>query len=225
VPAKSTKPPTHPTFQLPGEAISAKVKAMREERLKREEEAEKEKKNFKARPIPTKAARPSVLPRENKASQARMSVYAGGVNKENVAPRLSSAISIPKQRPSSLEAKPKPSGTSPTKANSSVRRTTSTTAVISKPRPSSMALASGQKSSITKDDVAQQKARGKEVFSRSKADLDRMDKERKEKEEATRKARAEAAERGRQASREWAEKQKKKIAALAKEKALAAVAS
>ncbi|ETI19514.1 hypothetical protein G647_09348 [Cladophialophora carrionii CBS 160.54] len=229
VPAKSSKPPTKPTFQLPGEAISAKLKAHREERLKREEEAEKEKKVFKARPVPAKVARPSVVPRENKASQARMSIYANGINKENVAPKPAT-VSQPKPRPVSLDAKPKAADSTATKANSSVRRTTTTTtttpsAAAQKPRVSSLILTTGQKSAITKDDVVHQKAKGKEVFGRTKAELERAEKERREKEEATRKARAAAAERGRQASREWAEKQKKKIAQQAQAKILAAKAS
>ncbi|KAJ9605369.1 hypothetical protein H2200_010026 [Cladophialophora chaetospira] len=209
IPAKSTKPPTKSTFQLPGEALSAKLKAEREERLKREQEAEKEKKTFKARPVPTKVARPSVVPRENKASQARMSIYANGVDKENVAPKPTIAAP-PKPRPSSLDAKSKSSELATRKANSSVRRTT-TTAIAPKPRISSLNLTTGQKLAVTKDDAVQQKAKGKEVFGRTKAQLEQAEKERREKEAATRKARAEAAERGRQASREWAEKQKQKI--------------
>ncbi|KAK4937493.1 hypothetical protein LTR10_021864 [Elasticomyces elasticus] len=203
IPSKSVKLPTKPTFSLPGEAISAKLKAQREERLKREEEAEKERKIFKARPVPVKVARPSLAPRENKASQARLSIYAGGVNKENVAPTKKSEA---KQRPLSLSAQPDTN-----KANSSVRRITSAT-VATKPRVSSLQLTAGQKLSVTKEDVEQQKARGREVFARNKLEMDKLEKERKEKEDAARKARAEAAERGRQASREWAEKQKKKAA-------------
>jgi hypothetical protein len=202
VPAKSAKPPTKPTFTLPGEAISAKLKAEREEKLRREEEAEKERKVFKARPAPRKTSRPSVLPRENKASQARVSIYSTGMNKENVAP---------KSRPSSFHAAV---NKDVTKANSSVRRTTSVMErSTAKPRVSSLQLAAGQKLAVTKEDQAQQKARGKTVFGRTKVEMDRLEKERREKEDAARKARAEAAERGRQASREWAEKQKKKTAA------------
>ncbi|KIV83768.1 hypothetical protein PV11_05763 [Exophiala sideris] len=203
IPSKSVKLPTKSTFCLPGEAISAKLKAQREERLKREEEAEKERKIFKARPVPVKVARPSLAPRENKASQARLSIYAGGVNKENVAPTKKSEA---KQRPLSLSAQPDTN-----KANSSVRRITSVT-VATKPRVSSLQLTAGQKLSVTKEDVEQQRARGREVFARNKLEMEKLEKERKEKEDAARKARAEAAERGRQASREWAEKQKKKAA-------------
>ncbi|KIW87026.1 uncharacterized protein Z519_12323 [Cladophialophora bantiana CBS 173.52] len=220
VPAKSTKSPTRPKFSLPGDAVAAKLKVQREERMKREEETGNDKKVFKARPVPAKISRPSVVPRENKASQARMSIYATGGNKENVEPKPAAA-SQPKTRPLSHEAKPKTWETA--KAKVSVHRTAAS-ATPTKPRPSSIHLAAGQKSTITKEDVVQQRAKGKEVFERSKAEMERLDKERREKEDAARKARAEAAERGRQASREWAEKQKKKIAAkilAAKEKEMA----
>ncbi|EXJ59438.1 uncharacterized protein A1O5_12063 [Cladophialophora psammophila CBS 110553] len=223
IPAKSNKSPTRPKFSLPGDAVAAKLKAQREERMKREEETGNDKKVFKARPVPAKISRPSVVPRENKASQARMSIYATGGNKENVEPKPTAA-SQPETRPPSHDAKPKTSETAKVKA--SVRRTAAS-ATPAKPRPSSIHLAAGQKSTITKEDVAQQRAKGKEVFERSKAEMERLDKERREKEDAARKARAEAAERGRQASREWAEKQKKKIAAkilAAKEKEMASSA-
>ena len=49
-PAKSTKAPTQSTFELPGEAISRKLKEQREERLKREEEEKSKRQSFKARP-------------------------------------------------------------------------------------------------------------------------------------------------------------------------------
>ncbi|EHY60625.1 hypothetical protein ABEF92_001807 [Exophiala dermatitidis] len=267
VPAKSSKPPTKPTFTLPGEAISAKLKAQREERLKREEEAEKERKQFKARPVPSKVARPSVLPRETKASQARMSIYANGVDKENVAPqqRVSSSSSSSSStgtepRPSSTAAKVRVSSVehSAKVANSSVRRTTgvgassvvvvektrptrpttsvgehktgvTTTAVTrgagtaaatqSKPRVSSLTLTAGQKQTVTKEEVAQQEAKGREVFGRNKIEMERAEKKKREKEDAAKRARAEAAERGRQASREWAERQKKKLALQAQAQA------
>jgi hypothetical protein len=48
------------------------------------------------------------------------------------------------------------------------------------------------------------------VFSRGKLAEEDLLKQRREKEEAAKKARLEAAERGRLASREWAEKQKKR---------------
>lgn len=211
VPKKSTKLPTTSTFVLPGEAIAAKLKAQREERLKKEEIPEEPKKVFKARAVPSKVSRPSVLPRETKTSQARMSMLNNGSDKENEEPRRSAK---PTATMSTIKVR-----NETTKANSAARRTTSVTKTTSGPRVSSLTM--GEKSAVTTEEAVQQKARGKEVFARSKVDTERAEKERKDKEDAARKARVEAAERGRQASREWAEKQKKKVVGTATKKGVA----
>ena len=248
VPAKSSKPPTKSSFALPGEAIQAKLKAQREERSKQEGE-DNEKKTFKARPAPSRASRPSVLPRENKASLARKSsaLTADGQteNKENVEPK---APSKPKPRPSvavgsvsnTLDVKKRRlEENDAVRANSAVRRTLGSappTATTKKPsatarppvapRPAPRTSFTPRVASLTKpnrtfpelpDSAPQQKIpakiSGKEVYARSKLNLEREEREKREKEGAAKKARAEAAERGRQASRDWAEKQKRKIEA------------
>lgn len=71
-------------------------------------------------------------------------------------------------------------------------------------------LAESAKSSATPVDAACLKSKGKQVFNRGKMEKETIERERKEKEDAAKKARAEAAERGRIASREWAERQRKK---------------
>lgn len=100
VPNKSAKPPTKSTFTLPGAAVSAKLKAQREERLKKQEaeaEAARKRTEFKARPVPKtviaavtgKGRNSSILPRETAASKARMSMMAakeGDDGKENAGP-------------------------------------------------------------------------------------------------------------------------------------------
>jgi hypothetical protein len=68
----------------------------------------------------------------------------------------------------------------------------------------------------------QQKIKGREVFNRDKMEKEAKDRERREKEEAAKQARAQAAERGRIASREWAEKQRKKMQDAVRAKAGAA---
>lgn len=246
VPAKSSKPPTKATFALPGEAIQAKLKAQREERAKQEDE-DKDKKTFKARPAPSRTSRPNVLPRENKASLARKSsaLTADGQteNKENVEPKAP-----PKARPpvaavsasNPLDVKKRRTeGGGSITANSAARRTigsaplTATTKKLSPtaqpsiaPRPAPRASFTPRVASLTKStkttpqspDAATKpkapaKVSGKEVYARTKLEHEREEKEKREKEEAAKKARAEAAERGRQASREWADKQKRKVEA------------
>ncbi|KAF2256432.1 hypothetical protein BU26DRAFT_499099 [Trematosphaeria pertusa] len=56
-PPKSTKAPTKPSFQLPGEAIAAKLKAQKEERLKREAEARPVKQRPISMPPPPKSTK------------------------------------------------------------------------------------------------------------------------------------------------------------------------
>jgi hypothetical protein len=180
------KLPTAPSYQLPGDAVAAKLKAQREARLERETiteaEAKEKAKTFKARPVP--ATRTGVVPRENKASSMRMSavqrddsVKRRGSDKENMAPRAQAQAPIPKQ---SLQVK---------KIRSSV------SGRIANP------AASRRSMNMSNQNVQERKAEPTVTLSRA------------EKEEAARKARAEAAERGRLASREWAEKQKKKMEA------------
>jgi hypothetical protein len=217
VPTKSSKPVTKPTFSLPGDAYAAKMKAQREEKLRKEEEDAATRRQFKARPAPTASGRPSVLPRENKASQARLSRVFSGPDKENVAPKPTAS-----KRPTSMLLDVRKVRTD---ATSSIRRATSVTSKSSSgasrepkfaanvPRVASLT----SKPVVPKEEIVapntHKKVTGKEVFGRSKLELKKQEEEKREKEEAARKARAEAAERGRQASREWAEKQKARLAA------------
>ncbi|RMY26842.1 hypothetical protein D0866_10572 [Hortaea werneckii] len=77
-PPKSKKAPTTSTFQLPGEAIAAKLKAAREERMKKEADQPEEKKPsmFKARPAPALKKTPSVV-RPTPSTKPRESTVNG----------------------------------------------------------------------------------------------------------------------------------------------------
>lgn len=180
---KSTKPPTIPDFQLSGAAVAEKLRLQREQRMKRQEEAEAE-----------RAA----------ALKARQAPVRKPVN---VPIRQQPGVSIPPpansqtQRSSSITSKRNSLVLSQSLSQS---RSTSTSSV----NRNSVLIA---KSTVTPVDAAQQKLKGREVFNRDKIEKEARERERKEKEEAAKKARADAAERGRIASREWAEKQKKKM--------------
>lgn len=178
-PLKSSKPPTKPSFELPGAAIAEKLKAQREERLKRQEEAEALKKaaaTAKTRIAPPRA--PVTVP-----------------------VREQPGISIPPptqtqaQRSSSLASK---------RSSMQLSRSTSTSSA----NRNSVLIS---KAVVTPEDAAQLRLKGKEVFNRDRYETQSRERERKEKEDAAKKARADAAERGRIASREWAEKQRKKM--------------
>jgi hypothetical protein len=254
VPVKSTKPTTTSSFTLPGEAIAARLKAQREERQKREQEAAAKEAGKKVVPRSTTApkerprlsimAAPAIKPRETKTSQARQSLMvansqkrttSGTSNKENVVPTKNLGqqttkspvlkareLSAKKTSGATLQTDVKKAGTVDTgsvRANSAIRRTGTTISASATrknsvaPSPSSGSDVGAKKSKTSKADLVSQK--GKEVFGRDKVQKAEMDRVRREKEEAAKKARAEAAERGRVASREWAEKQKKRLAAAA----------
>ncbi|KAJ9655119.1 hypothetical protein H2198_005975 [Neophaeococcomyces mojaviensis] len=222
------------------EQKSAKLKAdreAREERVRQNQEKAREVSNSdKPKPVvkhnrPLSVhMQPSIAPRENKASQARMSRVFSGSDKENVAPQPATAAAPSTSRGSLAVTKTRmDSSTTTTKPNTAANRksvviqssTRGLEARPSKPRPASAVITSaqhakiasisnGQKSTVTKEDAVHQKVRGKEVFMRSRQNLEQEQKEKREKEEAARKARAEAAAAGRQASREWAERMMKR---------------
>ncbi|KAK5715437.1 hypothetical protein LTR15_010081 [Elasticomyces elasticus] len=219
-PPKSKKAPTVSTFQLPGEAVAARLKAARDERAPKNEEAETVKKPaFKARPVPASLTRaPSIKP--TVASRTRESILASGATPANSTAhkRAQSTITSSTGPRASLRGGPL--------ADLSIAR--------QRPRPSTAMAGTGAPrasvgiSGLRNGDMAPPSAparggrvasagtsKGKEVFQRAAANKAAEEKERKLKEEAAKQARKEASERGRVLSREWAEKQKAKKAAAA----------
>ena len=215
-PVKSTKPPTQSKFELPGEAISRKLKEQREERQKREEEDKSKQRAFKARPVRLSQA-PEV--KLTAAAKARLDL-AKGEPINSIKPVAGTPKPKPVTRPAptvSAGANKRVSSLSVAKRTSLVQLAANSSARITR-KPSlsnpttarNTSTSGAPRAAPTAEDLAQQKVKGKEVFGRTKADIAEREKTRKEKEEAAKKARAEAAERGRVASREWAEKQKQR---------------
>ncbi|KAJ4326921.1 hypothetical protein N0V84_002646 [Fusarium piperis] len=199
---KSSKPPTKANFELPGEAISRRKREEREARLKAQEEEERKKREFKARPVRTSIT-PASIPRETIASLARQGKLAqedDGAKHENKTKRLSVAGS--RAVPSS-EAK---------STNGRGRLSTATSREdLSRGTSTSGGSASGKRATLTAEEAHQLKLRGKEIFQRDNTSFQRdREREKREREAATRLAREQAAERSRIASREWAEKKKRK---------------
>ena len=206
-PTKSTKPPTKSTFELPGEAVSRRLKEQREERQSAQEDPEPKKHTFKARPNPLRQSQAPEV-KLTAATRARLSIAAG-----KGAPRTSNVHEKAKSNPISMGTInankrtssiyiPKRSSIPPTQKAPNQRASSITGSLANRTSSSSNAPPP------TSEDLAHQKVKGKEVFGRARAQIQEREKARKEKEEAAKKARAEAAERGRIASREWAEKQK-----------------
>jgi hypothetical protein len=229
-PIKSSKPPTKSTFVLPSEALEAKRKAARlerEERRRKEDEDIQKRREFKARPAPGACG---ATVRQTVTSAKRMSVVIGtgelaminAASKENTKPlttankrasilhgRTDSVANAAAKRSSIMGVS---IGPAPAQKRSSIivpKRQSVISTPLAAPGSASP-LGPGVKSTISQDDVAAQRARAREIYSRDKAEKDARVKDRKEKEEAAKRARAEAAEKGRQASREWAEKNKRR---------------
>lgn len=212
-PVKSTKPPTRATFELPGEAVSRKLKEQREQRLKREEEEKSKQPIFRARPVRRSEA-PEV--KLTAAVRARLSMAKG----EPVIP-LSTKNEAPKPRLSARPGSLAPAGANKHLSSLTVAKRSNNppsvsvsnrTARAPSLNPSNITRSTSVFSELrpapTAEDLAHRKGKGKEVFGRVKADLQDREKAKKEKEEAAKKARIEAAERGRAASRAWAQHQK-----------------
>ncbi|KAL2351430.1 hypothetical protein BJ546DRAFT_295927 [Cryomyces antarcticus] len=238
-PPKSTKPPTKPTFQLPGEAVAAKLKAAREARMKKEGEEEdlKARRGFKARPIRQSLA--PVVVKGTASSRARESLMLGtsvngnernragsGAKGTTIQPlnRASSVSKTNERRPSmpagkgmsSIPRNTTPSTTEngevkPRLSSLSVSKRASVAASVAVPVATAPNASKPRMASATVGQrTASQTKKGEEVFNRAALEKEEADKKQKEKEEAARKARAEAAERGRIASREWAKKKRAK---------------
>ncbi|KAI0596043.1 hypothetical protein F4775DRAFT_604206 [Biscogniauxia sp. FL1348] len=204
---KSAKLPTRPNFELPGEAISRRKREEREAQLKVQEEEEKKRRTFKARPMRSSAV-PSTAPRDTIASRARQNKVVLTENTaQKTTPNLNkraSTINYPNSRPplSHTNNRPQPRGRGlqPDPSSSASSRAAS----------SSTRSVSGKGSQVSEEDAQHQKLRGHEIYHRDNSGAGQREREKREREALAKLARAEAAERSRQQSREWAAKQARK---------------
>ncbi|KAK0705246.1 hypothetical protein B0H67DRAFT_649598 [Lasiosphaeris hirsuta] len=223
--AKSSKPPTRPTFELPGEAISRRKREERETKLRAQEEEERKRREFKARPM-RHSINPGSYPRETIASRARQG-RGGAVGGQSEAGESSAggpasgAAATPgtaKKRHSIAvtSTTPRPSLSTRGRSELAVDSATATSRATSSTGSTHGAGGSGsvisvsKRSNLSAEEAQQQKVRGREIFQRDNSYVTERERERREREAATARARQEAAERSRQLSREWAEKQKGK---------------
>ncbi|KAJ2898734.1 uncharacterized protein MKZ38_003687 [Zalerion maritima] len=214
---KSTKPLTRPNFELPGDAISRRKREEREAKLKAQEEEEKRRREFKARPVRTSSVRTSSVrtsnihtyPRETIASRARHASKAGAPDNGQL---QTPSETTPNKRLSVATRTPLSNGTSSSlspRGRSSMAGS-SPTIQTSRATSTSTGSINGKPSNISAEDQQHQKMRGKEVYARDHKYAEDRERERREREHAARIARQDAAERSRQAGREWAEKQRQK---------------
>ncbi|KAI0904894.1 hypothetical protein F4823DRAFT_613308 [Ustulina deusta] len=207
--ARSAKLPTRPTFELPGEAISRRKREEHQAQLKTQEDEERKRREFKARPLASHVP-PAAVPRETIASRARQNKSALTEN--------SAQTPIPNKRPlattgyhsrsalSSTLNQPQPRGRGLRVEESSMQTSRATS--------TSTGSVSGKRSSLSIEDVQIQKLRGHEIYRRDNSWTDSRIRDKCERETLAKLAREEAAERSRQKSREWAAKQAKKRMAI-----------
>ena len=268
---RSAKPPTRPTFTLPGDPLTAKRKAAAEERKRKEDEELARKREFKARPVPggvARGARPaSMIVRQTASSRARMSVCGvegaealaalgasaaaatgtpGGLRRagtvtgattstSKAAAAAAAARAAAKAKRSSVVAAsaaaapraPGGPGAAPrehrrAEARRPRRRLPSGVAPhgrgprrAARPRSPCRSRRARPAAPSRAEDAVAQRHKARAIYNRDRTEGALRERERREKEEAARRARAEAAEKGRIASREWAEKHKKRVASAA----------
>jgi hypothetical protein len=203
---KSTKTPTKPNFELPGEAISRRKREERDAKLKAQEEEARRKREFRARPImhitPTRT-----LVRETTANRARQNKTPEEALQEQIEIKQSKRFSsnlghsagiAPASNTMALPIRGRNSLILP--VDDANRAASSSTATST----------SGKRSSVSIEDVVHQRARAKEIFVRDNSYSSIKENEKREREMAAKAAREQAAERSRAASREWAEKKRRK---------------
>ncbi|APA16058.1 hypothetical protein SS1G_10190 [Sclerotinia sclerotiorum 1980 UF-70] len=201
---KSTKPPTKSSqFELPGEAYSRRKREAHEARVKAQEEEDRKRREFKARPM-SKFVASRTLPRDTAASRARQS-KTGGESTD------SSGLTVGKR--GSIVGAHRPSILDMQKVNvtSSSPRTKAPPAPLTR-KPSSHPHNPRvtMQRTVSDSDQELQRQRAKELYNRDAQYTAEIEKEKKDREAAAKRSREEAAEKGRQASREWAERQKAK---------------
>jgi hypothetical protein len=236
---KSTKIPTRPTFELPGEAISRAKREAREAKLRAQEEEERKRREFKARPIRAGvvgAVPPSSVPRDTLASLARQKSRSGGGSADAGSPTVITTPVAKKRQSTVFSSSTLPTrGRNPTSATETPTTTmdakaataaaaaratsVSTVASVYSSRSgnshNSNTTNSGNSKLSAEEQAAQQQQRllrrGREVFARESSFTAEREREKKERENAAREAREKAAERGRELSRVWAERQRAKV--------------
>ncbi|KAH7133326.1 hypothetical protein B0J13DRAFT_98735 [Dactylonectria estremocensis] len=207
---KSNKPLTKPNFELPGEAISRRKREEREARLKAQEEEQKKKREFKAKPMRSSIA-PSTLPRETVTSRARQSKTSQDSSaKAKLEPAKSKRFSLSALRSGQGEtADGKPT------QNRGRLATMASNEDLSRGTSTSTGSSTGKRNTLSAEECQQLKLKGKQIFERDNTSFTQdKERERREREAAARLAREQAAERSRAASRDWAEKKRRKELAM-----------
>ncbi|KAG6028890.1 hypothetical protein E4U40_000795 [Claviceps sp. LM458 group G5] len=186
-----------PTFELPGEAISRRKREGLEAKLRAQEEEIKKRREFKARPL-RQSMGPAVAPRETLTSRVRQSKpLPGATGEEDISQKRTSLGCVRDHARASLTAKNKSSQPRIRTAHSGAKSV-------------STGSESGQRNSASLEELTVQRQQGRLILSKDKSIAQDKKKEKQERELTAKTAREQAADRSRMASRELAEKVRRK---------------
>ncbi|KAK7746889.1 hypothetical protein SLS53_002077 [Cytospora paraplurivora] len=209
---RSSKPPTVPKFELPGETISRMKMERLAARLKAEEEEAIRRRQFKARPPPSSVVSSSATVRSTFTSRQRESQAGSGSLEQQQSSKSSPVSPTPKSgaaKRQSVTMTPSLARTvSAASASSSVStaqrgRTSSigsshrSTRATSSSNGSVVSGANGKRGSVSIEELQQQRARGREILARESAFAQDQERERRERQQAVALARQKYAEQSR----------------------------
>ncbi|UKZ89880.1 uncharacterized protein TrAFT101_004916 [Trichoderma asperellum] len=205
---RTSKTLPRPTFELPGDTISRRKKEENEAKLKAQEEEQRKKREFKARPAKPSST-PSTLPRDTVASRARQAKI-----QEETAERLAASLHKVKRLSLGL-VRDEP--TTPTLIKTEKKRGGRSSMMAAAEEINRTVLASLGSSTKNKNllsiggMMSRLKPRSKEIQAQDTASInERKSCEISERPMTAKAARDEAAEHSRKASREWAERKHRK---------------
>ncbi|KAL6789898.1 hypothetical protein J3E68DRAFT_90117 [Trichoderma sp. SZMC 28012] len=211
---RSNKTLPKPTFELPGDTISRRKREESEAKLRAQEEEQRKRREFKARPARPNST-PSTLPRDTVASRARQAK----IQEENA--ERQAALSHKVKRLSLGLVRDEPMTPTPSKTEK-LRGRGSMIAVaesINRSILASVVTATKSKNPLSIENMMTRfRSKSKEILGHDSASI--MEKKSHEKSDrpmTAKAARDEAAERSRIASREWADRKRRKEAASLKQ--------
>lgn len=200
---RSSKPPTVPNFELPGESYSRMKKEQHAAKLKAEEEKIRQRRQFKARPAPSSVGSSATV-RSTFTSRQRESQGGTSEQQSTVSPLGASPRSGAGKR-QSVTMTPSVgrtvSNASASTAQTNRGRTSSVGSSHFSARATSSSNASivsaSKRSQVSNEEIQEQKARGREIYTRDNSYGQDKEREKFERQQAILQARQKYAEQSR----------------------------
>lgn len=200
---RSSKPPTVPNFELPGESVSRMKKERLAAKLKAEEEETRQRRQFKARPPPSSVGGSATV-RSTFTSRQRESQGGPSDQQSTVSPLGSSPRSGAGKR-QSVTMTPSVARTASNASASTAQTNRGRTSSVGSSHFSARATSSSnasvvsasKRSQVSTEEIQEQKTRGKEIYSRDNSYGQDKEREKLERQQAVQLARQKYAEQSR----------------------------